>query len=268
MNSNTSTETSAPTPLALQPQPVGGFSLTPRNLDEAFRLADMMASSDLVPKDFRNKPGNVLIAMQWGQEIGLKPLQALQNIAIINGRPCLWGDAVLALVRSSPLCEYVLEEMGTDGVAICRVKRRGEPEQIRTFSDLDAKVAGLSNKDGPWKTAPKRMKQMRARSFALRDVFTDILKGMDIAEVAMDYTELAPGKVAVDTGPVVAAPDDFLLERAEMSASEGVATYAGFWREISRDERQQLASRHAQFKAQAEAADQARTVTDVEEVVS
>ena len=93
---------------------------------------------------------------------------------------------MLAIVRASPLCEYVLEGLDADGTAWCKVKRRGEPEQIRTFSDQDAKVAGLQGKAGPWVTAPKRMKQMRARAFALRDVFTDILRGMNMAEESAD----------------------------------------------------------------------------------
>ena len=73
-----------------------------------------------------------------------------------------------------------------DGTAYCKAKRRGEPEQVRTFSDSDAKIAGLLGKQGPWMTGPKRMKQMRARGFALRDVFTDVLRGMGLAEEAMD----------------------------------------------------------------------------------
>lgn len=163
----------------------GPFNLSPRNFDEAWRLADILADSELVPKDFRNKPGNCLVAIQWGAEIGLGALQAVQNIAVINGRPSLWGDAIIALVRSSPLCEFIIET--DDGTAAtCRVKRRGEPEQVRTFSVEDAKAAGLAGKPGPWQQYPKRMRQMRARAFALRDVFPDVLKGIPMAEEVMD----------------------------------------------------------------------------------
>ena len=63
--------------------------------------------------------------MQWGAEIGLQPLQAMQNIAVINGRPSLWGDAVLALVRSSGLLEQ-FEETQTEDMATCTVKRKGQ----------------------------------------------------------------------------------------------------------------------------------------------
>lgn len=161
------------------------FDLSPQTFDQALTFSQYLADSDMVPKDFKGKPGNCLIAMQWGAELGLKPLQALQNLAVINGRPALWGDAVIALVRSSPLCEFVIET--DDGsTATCRVKRRGEPEQQRTFSMDDARAAGLLGKSGPWTQYPRRMRQMRARAFALRDVFPDVLRGMPMAEELQD----------------------------------------------------------------------------------
>lgn len=161
------------------------FDLSPQTFEQALTFCDYLADSDLVPKDFKGKPANCLIAIQWGAELGLKPLQALQNLAIINGRPALWGDAVIALVRSSPLCEFISET--DDGhTATCRVKRRGEPEEVRTFSMDDARSAGLVGKAGPWTQYPKRMRQMRARAFALRDVFPDVLRGLPIAEEMMD----------------------------------------------------------------------------------
>ena len=161
------------------------FDLSPQTFEQALTFSNYLADSDMVPKDFKGKPGNCLVAIQWGMEIGLKPLQAMQNIAVINGRPSLWGDAVIALVRSSPLCEYIIEE--DDGrTATCRVKRRGEPEQSRSFSMDDAKAAGLLGKQGPWTQYPKRMRQMRARAFAVRDVFPDVLKGLPVAEEVMD----------------------------------------------------------------------------------
>jgi hypothetical protein len=161
------------------------FDLSPQTFDQAITFSQFLADSDLVPKDFKGKQGNCLIAMQWGAELGLKPLQALQNLAIINGRPSLWGDAVIALVRGSPLCEWIIES--DDGnTATCKVKRRGEPEQSRTFSMEDALAAGLKNKTGTWTQYPKRMRQMRARAFALRDVFPDVLRGLPVAEELMD----------------------------------------------------------------------------------
>lgn len=196
--------------IAQQAKPAS-FDLSPQTFDQALTFANYLADSDMVPKDFKGKPGNCLIAMQWGMEIGLKPLQALQNIAVINGRPSLWGDSVIALARNSPLCEYIIEE--DDGrTATCRVKRRGEAEQLRTFSMEDAKQAGLVGKQGPWTQYPKRMRQMRARAFAVRDVFPDVLKGLGVAEEVMDTPaerHMGPADVVEPEGPKAYPADKF-----------------------------------------------------------
>lgn len=161
------------------------FSLAPRDLEQAIKFAELLSKSSMVPKEFVGNTGNILVAVQWGMELGLQPMQAMQNIAVINGRPSLWGDAVIGIVKASAACEYVVEDV-TDTTATCRVKRRGEPEQSRTFTMDDAARAGLKGKSGPWTQYPKRMMQMRARSWALRDVFPDVLRGMPVAEEVMD----------------------------------------------------------------------------------
>ena len=161
------------------------FSLAPSSLQEAMDFANMLSKSNLVPKDYQGNPSNCIIAMQWGMEIGLQPLQAMQSIAVINGRPAIWGDAMLALVRGSGQLEYIHEDPTDDGCTV-RIKRKGEPEAERTFTKEDAKKAGLSGKQGPWTQYPKRMMQLRARAFALRDVFPDVLRGVFIAEEAQD----------------------------------------------------------------------------------
>src|SRR5688572_17594277 len=73
------------------------FVIRPNSLAEAMEFSKMVAVSSFCPADFKGKPGDVLIAIQMGAEVGLSPLQALQNIAIIKGRPCIWGDGALAL---------------------------------------------------------------------------------------------------------------------------------------------------------------------------
>lgn len=168
------------------------MDITPQNLTEAKELATLMSESQLVPKDYIKAPHNILVAMMMGSEVGLKPMQALQNIAVINGRPSVWGDAALAIVRSHPLCEYVNEKVNGQGdsmIATCEVKRRGQPATVQTFSVQDAIGAGLWGKQGPWKQYPRRMLQMRARGFAIRDAFPDALRGMYIAEEAADIPE-------------------------------------------------------------------------------
>lgn len=187
--------------------------LTPANLTEAMKIADILANSDFVPKDYQRKPGNILVALQWGAEIGLQPLQALQNIACINGRPAIWGDAMLALVRQSGLLESIDEDQ-TDEVATCTIKRRGEKERVVTFSMADAKRAGLSGKAGPWTQYPKRMMQSRARAYALRDIFPDVLKGMAVAEEEQDKQTL------VDVTPQQPVPSKTASVRDKVAAKK------------------------------------------------
>lgn len=171
--------------LATQTKPT--FSLAPTSIAEAMQVAEILCRSNLVPKDYQGNPGNCIIAMQWGAEIGLQPLQAMQSIAVINGRPSIWGDAMLALVRGSGVLESISETLEEgDTVAVCTVKRRGEQPATRRFSLEDAKKAGLTGKQGPWTQYPKRMLQLRARAFALRDVFPDVLRGVFVAEEAQD----------------------------------------------------------------------------------
>jgi len=182
------------TPYAPPARQVG---LCPQSLDEALRLAEIMAKADIVPKDYIGKPGNILVAIQWGAEIGLAPLQAMSHIAVINGRPALWGDALLAIVRGSGLLASFEEEIGADS-ATCTAQRRGEAPISRTFSREDAKQAGLLGKAGPWSQYPRRMMQMRARAWVLRDLFPDVIRGLHVAEEAQDLpVERAMGPAEV-----------------------------------------------------------------------
>ena len=169
------------------PRGLSGWSLAPRSLSEAKHYAKMIAGSDMVPQAYRNKPANVLVAVQMGAEVGLKPLQALQHIAVINGKPSLYGDGLIALCLQHPDCEDIRETFdAATNTASCQVKRRGHQWYETTFSEADAKSAGLWGKSGPWKQYPKRMLALRARGFALRNKFADALAGMGVAEELSD----------------------------------------------------------------------------------
>ena len=188
-------------------QRAGGLALA--TMGEAMQFASMVAKSDFAPKDFKGKPESCLLAIQHGSEVGLSPMQSLQSIAVINGRPTIWGDAALALVQSSPACEYIKEYIEGDGdqaVAVCEVKRRGYPAAtVSTFSMFDAKRAGLAGKSGPWTQYPARMLALRARGFALRNAFADALRGLVTAEEAQDYPQAEPAKEPARE-PVVVIP--------------------------------------------------------------
>jgi hypothetical protein len=185
------------TEISTNTTPARGLAL--QTMGEAMAFAQMVAKSDFAPKDFKGKPESCLLAIQHGSEIGLSPMQSLQSIAVINGRPCVWGDSALALVQSSPACEYVREYTEGEGdnlTAVCEVKRRGYPAaNVVRFGVADAKKASLWGKSGPWQQYPQRMLALRARGFALRNTFADALRGLVTAEEAQDYQHTEPAMI-------------------------------------------------------------------------
>lgn len=174
-----------------------GF-MNPVSVKEGMELAAWIAKSDLAPRDYKDKPQNVLIAMQMGLEVGLSPMQSIQNIAVINGRPSIWGDSMLALCQNHRDFESIDENQSTNEKGVCIVKRRGMEPQRREFTVEDAKKAGLWGKQGPWQTAPARMLKLRARAFALRDTFADALRGLQLAEEQRDVVETTATVTRVD----------------------------------------------------------------------
>jgi hypothetical protein len=172
--------------------PAGPHPLRPQNFGELVEFSKMAARSSMVPRDYLGKPENIVLAIQMGSEIGLAPMQSLQNISVINGRPSVWGDAMLGLCRQSPACKDVVEYFEGEGkglTAVCVAKRAGAEPIERRFSMDDADRAGLASKPGTWQQYPKRMLQMRARGFALRDAFPDVLRGLISTEEAQDIPE-------------------------------------------------------------------------------
>ena len=197
-----------------------GLSLA--TMADAMAFAKLVAPTEFAPKGMA-KWESCLLAIQHGAEIGLSPMQSLQSIAVINGRPSIWGDAALAVCMASPLCEWVRETLDGEGdkmVATCTAQRRGYPApSVKTFSVADAKQAGLWGKSGPWSQYPKRMLQLRARSFTLRDAYPDVLKGLVCAEESGDYP--TPG---IEVVPARAAPAHVtvaLPAPTESKAAEG-----------------------------------------------
>ncbi len=194
------------TPVAL-----GAHGVTVRSLEELWRFSQVIAASDLAPKDYYKKPANVAVALEMGMELGLRPMQAIQSIAVINGRPSIYGDAMLALVQSSGLLDDIEEYVEGEGdsmTAVCITKRRGRSKPHRTeFSVADAKAAKLWDKDGPWKQYRRRMLQFRARGFNLRDVFPDVLRGMIAFEEARDAEaiDITPRSETATDQPMAAA---------------------------------------------------------------
>jgi hypothetical protein len=166
-------------------------SFAPTNFQEAMEFSKFLATSGIVPKDFKGHPEDIFVVIQHGAEIGLQPMQSLSSIAPVNGRATVYGDAALAICKGHRDWEWIKEVYDPKAIEYtCTVKRKGEPEVVQSFSKVDAEIAKLWGKPGPWSTNFKRMLQFRARGFALRDAFPDALKGIVTYEEARDYVTI------------------------------------------------------------------------------
>lgn len=190
--------------------PVGGDirPVVPQSFTEVFQMADAIIEADMVPfglqgknpKETRSKVG---ICIQKGLEVGFAPVTSLSRISVINGRPCIDCEGAMAKALESGKMEYCKEHFEgekDERTAICILKRRGVDEPMtRKFSVADAKRAGLwgNHKKQPWIQYPQRMLPIRARAWALRDLFSDVLAGLHIMEEVRD---IPAAPAAPDTG--------------------------------------------------------------------
>lgn len=191
---------------------VGENGLQITGMEELFRFAGMVASTPGFAPKGMEKPESICVAIQFGFELGLSPMQALQSLAVINGRPSIYGDAAKALIESSGLMEEYKQWYEIDGkklttgdgyprtptqaelkneslIACVMSKRKGREPMVHTFSIGDAKAAVLLGKAGPWVQYTSRMLMWRARGFNLRDNFGDVLKGLHTAEETRDLPQ-------------------------------------------------------------------------------
>ncbi len=159
------------------------------------QVAEFLSKSSMVPKAMAGKPADLLIAMEMGLQIGIPMMQAIQDIAVINGKPCMYGDGLLAVVQGHRDYEWIDEQLVYDSgkvtAASCTIKRKSHEPHTVLFSVDDAKKALLWGKSGPWTQYPERMLQMRARGFCIRDTFSDALRGIKTDEEISDYPESA-----------------------------------------------------------------------------
>lgn len=199
-----------------------------KTLDEACRHAAMIHKSGLAPNHF-DSPEKVLVAMQMAQELGLPPMTALKSMYVVNGTPSLYGDLPLAVVQKSGLLESILEtwfdvndllihkdNKNADAEvhrAECTVKRFGMAETTRSFSLKEARTAGLDK--NVYLKYRKRMLQMRARSWALKDAFADILNGISIKE----YDDYDQAKDVTNQVQKISLNDKLLQQKEQMAAN-------------------------------------------------
>ncbi len=181
---------------------IGQSLLAREHFQHYMAVADFLSKSSMVPKPMANKPADILIAMEMGLQIGIPMMQAIQDIAVINGKPCMYGDGLLAVVQGHKDYEWIdeklLYEAGKVVAASCTIKRKNHEPHVVTFSIEDARKASLWGKQGPWTQYPDRMLKMRARGFCIRDIFSDALRGIKTDEEVNDYpvTKAKPSKSA------------------------------------------------------------------------
>lgn len=166
-----------------------------RNLEELLHFSKIVAASGILPDNLGKDPNRIAVVLECGMEVGLKAMQSLLNMYVIGGRPCLYAETMLSIAMSHPFFDMgVFKEWLTgkidDGTrtAHCRVKRVGMREPVeRQFSLADARRAGLLNRQS-WQQYPDRMLIARARSYALRDCFPDVFKGIRAVE-EIEYSD-------------------------------------------------------------------------------
>lgn len=167
-----------------------------RTIEDHFRVAKLLLDSKMLPAQY-NTESKIMVGVQYALELGLKPLNALRQIAVIQGTPSLYGDLPLSLAMNSGLLEsieeyYVDKDMNRidhDSSAevfghTTVVVRKGMKPHYSTFTMADKAKAGLN---GPtWNKFPKDMLKYRSRARALKDKFPDVLNGIAIKEYDFD----------------------------------------------------------------------------------
>ncbi|MFP4561581.1 MAG: MucR family transcriptional regulator, partial [Thiohalorhabdus sp.] len=203
-----------------------------QNFENAQRMAQALASSTLVPQEYRGNQnlGNVLIALELSQRTNSSPMMVMQNVNIIQGRPSWSSQFIIAALNScgrfSPL-RFSVEGEGDDKT--CRAwaydKASGEVLEGPPVSIRMAKDEGWYGRNGSkWKTMPDTMLRYRAAAFFGRLYAPDILMGMQTADELQDIgpSANAPSAPEPQSGPAptLAGVQDTEPEEAEVVESE------------------------------------------------
>lgn len=168
--------------------------IIPTDYDSLWRLAKATCLGGLAPR-FNNEPARVSAVMMCGMELGLKPMASLRLMyQTPDGQPALMVRGMLAVAQASGLLVYWADRIEGEGdgrTATVVVERRGLPRMTRSFSAGEARRAGLFGKRGDmYAKWTDRMLFSRAASFALNDLFADLLGGFyDPSEIGGPVTD-------------------------------------------------------------------------------
>lgn len=201
------------------------------DLDGAMRLSKTLAFAAIMPDALRGKPADVLAIMLYGQDLGLSPMQAIQGIDIIKGKPRISAKLMVAKARQAGHLVTIKEHTGSSCTVEAVRKDTGERHQV-TFTSEDAAKARLcSIKDGqviarsskgeplPWETRHRTMLQWRAAQECLNFLCPEITFGFDLEG---DFQVNDAGIVVPDEADDF-TPEDDQIQDAEIVDDETAA---------------------------------------------
>lgn len=149
-------------------------------LADQINFAQALAAADLLPRAYRDKPANVLLAMQTGYALGLPPAEAINSIHVIDGRPSMSADLMAALIRRAGHKLRITESATQDGpIVTATIIRRDDPDFSFsvTWDRAKARAAGLLGK-GTWKAYEGQMMRNRAITEVARQGASEVLHGV------------------------------------------------------------------------------------------
>ena len=162
------------------------------------RVAKMLSSSNLVPKDFQGNIQNTMIALEISNRIGASPLMVMQNLYIIHGKPSWSSSFIIAAINSSnkfsPL-RFDISGTGDDYGCVAWCVEKGTDQRLespRVTIGMARKEGWLTKAGSKWVTMPDLMLRYRAASFFGRLYAPEILMGMYSVEEIQD---IKPEKV-------------------------------------------------------------------------
>lgn len=198
------------------------------DFDAVYRLAKNLCMSGLLPRELQGKPADVLVIVLYGQELGLAPMQAMQVIDVVKGRPSLRANLWVALARKAGHKVRVVEN--TAESTTITVIRSDDPEGpiTATYTIEDAKTAGLTSNDN-YRKNPKAMLYARAASTAIRQACPEVALGFaDEYEVTRPAEQERPtlAQVAAEREDRPAAPPAPVVEVNPEPSTEELAELA------------------------------------------
>lgn len=144
-------------------------------------LAQALAKTDFVPKDFRGKPDQITAGLIYGREVGVPPVTMMQNMHVINGRVGMYAEHLRAMILAAGH-EYDIEESTSDRCVISG-RRKGSDRWIQhTYSMDQAKLSGDYSKNQNYRTRPVAMLLARASGIMAHAQFPDVIRGMGAIE--------------------------------------------------------------------------------------